>query len=191
MRAMRSNQVSPVALQERSVFDAVPPLHGGRSASMGASLGLRSKVFVTRGRLDRQIAAGQPCEGSAALTLRARQLVHSRTQREIARNLRGIIGYVDRRGSRRGISSVIIERAAVRGGRRAIIELAEQLERAATVNPRGIVLARAFLTDGLSPLFNPHADRTVTEAAHEIQDALQVHAEIGFDAFVASLSDSV
>ena len=185
MRTLRSSQTSPVMSTGNIAFDAVPSRRGGRSTSADAPRGLRLKVFVTRGRLDRQIAAGHRCEGTAELALRARQLSDPRTQQELARNLRGIIDYVDRRGSRKVISSVILERAAVRRGRRAILDLAEQLERAAPVNPRGIVLARALVTDGLGPLFNPHSERTVTEVAQEAQDALEEPLAIGLDIVAA------
>jgi hypothetical protein len=181
MRALRSSQASPVVPAGTSTVDAVRSVHDGRSVSAGAALGLRLKVFVTRGRLDRQITVGHRCEGVAELELRARQLADSRTQRELARNLRGIVDHVDRCGSRRFISSAIIEPAAVRRGRRAILDLAEQLERAAPVNPRGVVLARTLITDGLSPLFNPHSERTVTEAAHEVQDALEEQPTLRLD----------
>jgi hypothetical protein len=70
------------------------------------------------------------------------------------------------------MSCLVISSRAVNGGRTAICELAEQLERAAAVNPRGIVLAQALLTDGNSPLFNPDPERSVTEATREIQSVL-------------------
>jgi len=186
MRTLRSSQpASPVMSTRRTTVEVAPRLHGGPSTSAGAPLALRLMVYVTRGRLDRQIAAGCPGEATAALALRARQLTDPRTRREIALNLRGIIDYVDRRGPPRVISSVVIEPPAARTGRCAIVELAERLDGWAPVSPRGIVLARALLTDGLSPLFNPHCGRTVTEAAREVQDALEEHPTIGFDAFAA------
>jgi hypothetical protein len=40
------------------------------------------------------------------------------------------------------------------------------------VSARGVVLARALLTDGRSPLFNPFCERTVVEAVFDVQDAL-------------------
>jgi hypothetical protein len=183
MGALRNDQASSVMSALKLTFVDVPPLDNGRSASAHAPLGLRLKVRITRGRLDRQIAAGRRCDASAELALRARQLTDPRSQQETARNLRRIIDYVDRRGSRPIITSVVIERRAVRYGRLAILELAEQLERAAPVNPRGIVLARAFITDGLSPVANPHSERTVTEVAAEAQEALNEHPIVGFDTF--------
>lgn len=93
-------------------------------------LSQRVKLYIGRARLDRQIAAGHPFEADAELALRARQLVATRSQHQLARNLRGILRYVERTPSRRTISAVVIEPRAVRMGRSAILDLAEQLERA-------------------------------------------------------------
>jgi hypothetical protein len=151
--------------------DGVPARRQDRSAD--ASLRQRVKLYASRARLDRQIAAGHPFDADADLALRAWQLVASRSQHRLARNLRTILRYVERTPSRRTISAVMIEPRAVRMGRSAIIDLAEQLERAAAVNPRGIVLAKALLTDGLSPLFDAHSELTVTEAVREVHRALE------------------
>jgi hypothetical protein len=139
-------------------------------------------VFVTRGKLDRQLAAEGPFQATAALALRVRQLTDPRTSRQIARELRGLLDYVDARAAGPVISAVVIEPAAVRAGRQAILGLAERLEATGPVNPRGVVLARALLTDGLSPLYNPYCERTVIEAVFEVQDALAGHPAIVFDA---------
>ena len=93
--------------------------------------------------------------------------------------------YADRRGSQPIISSVVVEPRAVRGGRRAILELAERLEAAMPVSARGVALARALLTDGRSPLFNPHCERTVSEAAWEVKEALDECPDSDFNAIVA------
>jgi hypothetical protein len=182
MRAIRTGRAFPSMSVRNIAFETVVPVDGVRSASAGAPFALRLKVYLTRSRLDRQIAAGHAHEVAAELTLRAKHLTNPRTQRDIARNLRGIVRYVDRQESRSGISCVVISSRAVRGGRTAICELAEQLERAAPVNPKGIVLAQALLTDGNSPLFNPYSKRTVTEATREIQDALAQDPTIGYQA---------
>jgi hypothetical protein len=169
MRAIRSGH----ALAPRNIaFETAVPVDGVRSASAGTPFALRLKVYLTRGRLDRQLAAGHAHDAAPELTLRAKHLINPRTQRDIARNLRGIVRYVDRQEGRRGISCVVISSRAVRGGRAAICELAEQLERAAPVNPRGILLAQALLTDGNSPLFNPYSERSVAEATRQIQSVL-------------------
>jgi hypothetical protein len=172
MATIRSSHHPPSAPSTDTSFDAVLPPTRGRTAGR-APYRLRLKVYLTHVRLDRQIAAGYPCEAAPELALRAAHLTDPRTQQKIARNLRGVVRYVDRAQPNRGISSVVINPQAVRSGRRAICELAEQLERAGPVNPRGVVLAQSLLTDGVGPLFNPHSRQTVAEAIRETREALE------------------
>ena len=164
------------------------PLHRGvRSLAARGLFVLRLRLYVARGRLDRQIAAGCPCELSPALALRARQLIDPRTRQRLARSLRGVVQYVDRAVGRPVlVSAVVIDRAAVSADRETILGLAERLEGVDPVNPRGIVLAQKLLTDGIdSPLFNRCCARTIAEAVWEIADALGADPPIaGFDAVV-------
>ena len=134
---------------------------------------------MTRGSLDRRIAAGCPCGSSAALALRADQLVDRRTRQRLARSLREVVTFVpyaDRVGLRaRRFSLIVIERPPVRANRAALLGLAERLDGPDPIDPRGIILTRMLLTDGAnSPLFNRNCERTVTEAVWEIADALGV-----------------
>ncbi len=131
---------------------------------------------MTRGKLDREIADGRLCESSAQLALRSRQLVSPRERRQLARDLRGAVAYVDRMDSRPTISAVVIDRGAVRSARQAIVRLAERLEGWAPVSPRGVALVSVLLTDGLSPLFNANSEQSAIEAIWEIDDALEVSA---------------
>ena len=144
---------------------------------------LRLKVFVTRVKLDRAIADGGPSEASAAATralaLRAEQLTAPRTRRRIASELRAVVEYADRSGSASPrLSAVMIEPTPVQAGREAILGLAERLQSSAPVSARGVLLARALLTNGRSPLFNRFCERTVVEAVFEVQDALGAGAGI-------------
>jgi hypothetical protein len=156
-----------------STFHAVPLHRQDRSTSVEASLKLRLRVYVTRGALDRQIAAGRPYESTPALALRSRQLTDARTRQQIARSLRGIVDYADYRRSHRIISASVVEPAAVRRARHPILGLAERLEGAAQVNAAGVARAQVLLTDGLSPLYNRNCPRTATQAIYEVQDALE------------------
>lgn len=170
MRTLRGSH-APSAFPAMARREGLPALRPDQPTD--APLRQRVKLYIGRARLDRRIAAGYPCDADTDLALRARQLVAPRSQHQLARNLRGILRYVERTPSRRTISAVAIEPRAVRMGRGAIIDLAEQLERAAAANPRGIVLAKALLSDGLSPLFDARSERTVTEAVREVQRALE------------------
>jgi hypothetical protein len=145
---------------------------------------LRVSVSLRRAKLDREIAAGWPCESTAAHVMRARQLVDPGTRRKIARCLRGTVDYVDRCGSGPIISAVVIDRAAVRSGREPLLGLAERLERGAPVSPRGVAQVLILLTDGIeSPLFNPQCGQTVIDAIWKAADLLGADAPaLGFDA---------
>ena len=156
----------------KSAHGRTPRRRRRQSISQSAALRLRLKVFLSRGRLDREICAGCPHESSAPLALRAQQLTDPRMRERLARNLRGTVEYVEHVGSRRGISAVVTNRAAVWTGREALLGLAERLEATDPVTPKGVVLARALLTDGSSPLYNPYCERTVAEAVWEVADLL-------------------
>jgi hypothetical protein len=147
----------------------------GRSVSAGASLALRARVRLTRGSLDGQIADKRPYGFSATLLLRARQLTHPRTRRRVARELRRSVEHADRVGARPAVSrfivagSVVLEMAA----RDAILALADRLEGPVSVCPRGVVLARMLLADGLrGDLVNPWLGPTVAESVWGIADVL-------------------
>jgi len=108
------------------------------------------------------------------------------------RILVGVDGLSSAEAIRFGLSEAALRGASVTavstwqypvlGTRPTSPEAAELLEEGAPVSPRGVVLARRFLTDGLSPLFNPSSRRTVTQAVREIQDALEELPATGFDA---------
>jgi hypothetical protein len=143
------------------------------AAATPPELTLRIRVYLFRGRLDRQLASGHDSEESAALALRARQLSSPRARAQVASNLRGVVDYADSHESRRAISAVVIETGAVRRAREAIIGLAERLEASAPVHPAGVALAEVLLTDGRSPLFNPNPEQTIAEAVRRVQAALR------------------
>jgi len=166
-----------------TAFELSPPHDRGGSISGGAPVALRLRVYLTRGRLARQIASGRSCDATAPLALRARQLTNRRTRKQIARQLREIVDYVDRVGSRRVISAVVIERGAVADGRKPLLRLAKRLERTAPISPKGIALAQTLLTDGLGPLFNRQSRLSVAEAVCVIEDALDgIAPAVGLDA---------
>ncbi|HVC84943.1 MAG TPA: hypothetical protein VNC12_06790 [Solirubrobacteraceae bacterium] len=157
-----------------AAFDRFPSRRRRRSIPALDGGALRIRLWLTRGRLDQQIVSGCACWANAAVAWRARQLSDPRTRRRHARNLREVVAYADRAGSRPPFSAVVTVCAAVRADREAILGLAERLEAPGPVNPRGIVLVARFLTDGIdSPLFNARCTRTVTEAVWDISDALR------------------
>jgi hypothetical protein len=154
-------------------FEAAPFHRRERAAAIDHPLILRLRVYIARGTLDRRIAAGSPYWSSATLALRAGQLVDPRTLRQTARALYGIVRYAERVGSRPALTAVVVDRRAVLSSRHAILGLAERLEGEAPMAPRGVALARIFLTDGIGPLFNANSQQTVIEAIWSIEDALE------------------
>lgn len=156
---------------------AFPPSARGRSSradSPGGPVPLRFRVFLTRRSLDRQIVAGDTCD-APALELRVRQLTNLRSQQAAARSLRRVVGHVDRLGAGPDLSAAVIDRAAVSASREAILGLADRLDRAGAVSPRGMVLARELITEGAtSPLYGTEGGRVLTKALWEISDALEL-----------------
>jgi hypothetical protein len=133
---------------------------------------LRLRVFVRRRRLDREIVAGDAGE-APELALRARQLTRPHRQRAVARSLRRIVEHVEAVGRGPDRSAIPIDREAVRRGYQAILGLADRLDRAGEVSPRGMVLITDLLTDGAtSPLYGAGGGRALAEAIWGISDAL-------------------
>jgi hypothetical protein len=129
-------------------------------------------VFVSRRRLDRQIAAGDAGD-APELALRARQLTRPHSQRVLARSLRRVIKHVDAVGRGPNLSPVLVDRGAVSANRQAILGLADRLDRAGDVSSRGMVLVTDLLTDGAaSPLYRTGGGRALAEAIWGISDAL-------------------
>jgi hypothetical protein len=149
-------------------------------------MALRVKVFLRRGKLDRQVASEGAYEVTDTLALRIRQLTGQGMRRRTARELRGVVEHVDNRKPGPVISAVVIDPAAVGAGREALLGLAERLEAiACPVSARGVVLARALLIEGTSPLYNRYCEQTVNEAVFDVQDALGGPPTFGFEAVAA------
>jgi hypothetical protein len=173
MRTLRISKVSQATPLARHAFDANRgALDAGSAAgSAEAPVGLRLRTALSHRRLDRQIAAGCALT-SPELALRARRLTDPRSRRELAGSIRGAVRSVERPMDR--ISAAMVDRTAVKHGRAALLDLADQLELANRVTPRGVLLAGKLMSDGLSPMYNPRSERTVTELVREIQDVLLV-----------------
>jgi hypothetical protein len=116
--------------------------------------------------LDRGLAAGQSPDSSAALALRARVLLSSRTRRRMARSLRQLPRYVEPAPA--AISPFTLVRQRLRAAEFAFEELAERLEGDQPVDVRGVALARVLLANGAgAPYSRARADamlRAVGEA---------------------------
>jgi hypothetical protein len=103
-------------------------------------------------------------------------------RRQIARDLRRIVDYVDQLGSHWVVSAVVVDRDAVADGRLPILRLAVRLEEPGWANPRGVALARELLTDGSGPFFYRQCGTSVAEAVLVVEDALKESPRtVGFD----------
>ncbi len=137
-----------------------------------SGLRLRLRVLLRRGALDRQLSDGLAAEGSEDRALRARQLGDAHTRRRLARSLRGLIEDSELPATERLSAAVPVCRRAVLPCRQALLGLAERLERTDPVNPCGVARVRVLLTDGGSPVYDPHPARSMSDAIWWIADGL-------------------
>ena len=151
---------------------ALAPVARSRSHLALSIIALRLRVYLTRGGLDRRIAAGDERASTPAVALRARPLADVRTRRKVASELRRVVAHADRVASRTRLSAVLVEPTQVRAGREAILGLAELIERPTSADPRGVALARELLSDPASPLFDRGCRQTVADAVCEVETAL-------------------
>jgi hypothetical protein len=150
-----------------------PSICSGAQRRRSAPLRLRLQVWLTRWSLDRRIAAGDPPERSAALELRAHQLLSLGTGLALARSLRRVVADADRSGRHAQSWRVVTRRAAVGADRELLLGLAERLETGASLNARAVALVEALLTDGVeSPLLNHDCELTLAQAVWNVADAL-------------------
>jgi hypothetical protein len=162
-----ANSSDPSSVMAVSALEATSQRQPAQSLSGDARLSLRLRVAVTRGRLDRQIAAGRPCEATPALALRARQLTEMDNRTELARELRGVVR------SCPALSRTAIDRARLTAGREALLGLADGLDGSGPVSARGVALVQALLTDGVgSPLFNLWCEPTAVHAVWKVAHVL-------------------
>lgn len=148
-------------------------LHPYPSASSGSppALGLRLRVALHRGQLDRDLADGLPPDSFDDRALRAVQLAGMPERRRIARALRALVNRADR--PQLLTSAVPVSRRAVVPSREGLLGLADRLERPDPVNPCGVARALVLLTDGSGPLYERGAPGSVSDAVWWIADGLR------------------
>jgi hypothetical protein len=112
---------------------------------------VRFSVLAWRRDLDQQLAAGGDPHASPARELRAAQLCGIRTRRGIARRLRGMIEAAHR-GSRDHLTRGRVARSEILAEADVLRDLAARLEAPRPVNPMGVALANALVSDANSPL---------------------------------------
>jgi hypothetical protein len=137
-----------------------------------SALGLGLGVWLHRGRLDRDLAAGFDPESSAKHTLRAQQLTDPATRRRLAHSLRRVVSDVrDRRATMFGPAVPV--RREVLPWSNELLRLAERVQGADPVSASGMARLLVTLTDGTSPLYDRGSGRSVQETVQWIADGLQ------------------
>lgn len=157
------NRLSVAPFRGRAAFQSAP--------EPSPTLRLRLHVGLHRNRLDRDLASGGNPEAGPELAFRARQLANPRKRRQIAKGLRGSVREAEAPRSPFG-SAVPTRRDTTPAVRSALLGLAERLEGPLPVNPRGVALALALLTDGTGPLYYTGAVKPLDGEIWEIADAL-------------------
>jgi hypothetical protein len=139
--------------------DSIPaqPL-GRRLASLIRRQALRPRVFVFRGRLDRELASGVDPASRPALTVRAEQLLRPRYRRRLATSVERLIEELDAGAAYRLSAAVPFLRDEVAEARGSLLSLAGALRDTQPVGPRGVAMVSKLITDPASPLYT-RADR--------------------------------
>ncbi|MGA2015106.1 MAG: hypothetical protein ABSH51_31885 [Solirubrobacteraceae bacterium] len=142
------------------------------SSTESAPLGIRVRVLLHRWRLDRGLADGRVRDRPADRAWRARQLSDPATRRELACSLRRVVAEADR-PTVGVLNAVPVQRRAVARWREALLGIAELLERPLPVSAGGVARVAVLVSDGLGPLYNPRATRSLGDAVWWIADGLQ------------------
>jgi hypothetical protein len=96
-------------------------------------------------RLDRALAQGADPASEPGLRERARHVTSWRSRRRVARALEGL----------EGGGGLPVRRDQVKEARELLAELTRELRSRERVSARGVLLARAIVTDGCGPLYAP------------------------------------
>jgi hypothetical protein len=121
---------------------------------------LRARLFI--GRLDRQVAAGDPAPIGSALTVHTARLISTREREQLARALRACVR--DARAGRATLSSrVPVHRAGVLAAEDLIDEATRLLHSPRPVRVRGMARLRLLLSDGAGPIYRPGSGSLIAE----------------------------
>jgi len=127
---------------------------------------LRSSV------LDRELAQGRSPDASAALSLRARVLLSSRTRRRTARALRQMPRFVRPAPAAIRASTIVGEQLPAGAVAFAFEELAQRIESDSPVDVRGVALTRVLLANGAGSPYCPVLAESLFRAVNEALGAL-------------------
>jgi hypothetical protein len=106
--------------------------------------------------------------------VRAGQLAAMPARRRTARSLRGVVKAAGQPPGIPFTAALPVSRGPVLTWRQGLLGLAERLERPQPVNPCGVARALVLLTDGVGPLYDRRAARSMGDAVWWIADGLQL-----------------
>ena len=135
------------------------------------ALMLRARVFATRRSLDDLLADGANPAQTAALALRARQLVSPRARQQVATGLERLVWEAQRPAPLHPAALLLARRQIVEL-RAALLGIVECLRTARPVYAQGMALLWRLLTDGAGPAYDPHATHSLCRVVHVAADAL-------------------
>jgi hypothetical protein len=124
----------------------------------------RLRVMLHSHRLDNELAQGQGSDENDERALRADQLTGASTRNLLARSLREAVADAEHPGPAAISAAVPIRREVVSLWRDSLLQIAARLDIATRADACGVARARALLTDGAGPLFNPKSSRLMGDA---------------------------
>jgi hypothetical protein len=133
-------------------------------------IGLRVRVLLRRGRLDRLLAAGSdPC-WHPELELRAAQVTARRRRRVLAKSLERVVR--DAQRPKRWACAAPLDSGAVEGAADELRALAAGLVDRNRPAAQGVFLAEQLLCDPASPLYAPGDEDALRAGARIARQAL-------------------
>ena len=130
----------------------------------------RLVAWLRSSALDRELAQGRSPDASAALSLRARVLLSSRTRRRTARALRQMPRFVRPAPAAIRASTIVGEQLPAVAF--AFEELAQRIESDSPVDVRGVALTRVLLANGAGSPYCPVLAESLFRAVNEALGAL-------------------
>jgi len=132
---------------------------------------VRVHVSTHRPSLDEGLARGDSPLGSAALALRARQLVTRSNRDRLARALARLVERAARPPSPREV--IWVPRCEILEARTALLGLADRLRDARPVYARGVAMVSRLIQDGTGPAYTRGAGVALRGAIAAAADALE------------------
>ena len=149
------------------------PRHA-RTSGQARLIALSLRVRLRRARIDRDLAEARISDHSDEHILRAAQLTSAANRRDAARSLHEVVDFAENPRAELLSSTALLEREAVLPSRDALMGLAARLEHSGPVGACGVARARALMSDGMGPLYNPNSARSLGEAISWVADGLEI-----------------